>query len=617
MLKTLIHKNIRYHIKSYLLFILCTVLSVATLFAFSTLVLNPSIKLALVDDHIKTLLRVSQAVVLIFIFFMINYAIKVFTKQKERDYAIFMMVGMSQKKLHGLNFRELATILLHSLLWGQVLGLGLAYGFYWVFRYALNYRTISFQISLLNILWVSGIISMVYGLNWLVNKRRLNKVSPVVLMKESKFKPKEGHWLLAVLGLFSLPLYLYKIYAYKALDLSSQYGLKPIHYFLLIMVSMGLILFNVDSLYMKLIKKSPKVYLAKLQSLSVFRLQYALSKKILYVLSLVSLLVVVLLSTVLSTYLQAKALVDVSQPYDLIYTSHAQNTRPLSHPSIVDQRSIDYLQASQTLFLSDPDKQGGNKVILLSDETYAELTGRQLDLSREDYVSHLNDSYEATDQVFPYDQSQLKVDNREMALKFKGQYRGILWNEKFLETKSLVIISKDNFEALASSNKHLHLINLSQQEVPHDLKASLDRQGFDYQSKYDYYLTFKQSSGSRLFIVVFIAFLFLTSALWVQVLKVYEDVRVYGSRYQKLKLLGLSDKKHSRLLRRECLILNLVPGLLGSLLGFAYIRLISIGTSHASHFKISMSLFILAYLILNLVFSWTLSQRVKKRVVTA
>ena len=123
----LIIKNVVKNVKDYGIYFLTLLISVATFYSFNSIESQPVIKAAAQDEDslmgsLLPLIGLASVVVAIVLAFLIIYANQFLLKRRKRELGIYMILGMSERKMSGIFIGETVLIGIMALVFGIGLG---------------------------------------------------------------------------------------------------------------------------------------------------------------------------------------------------------------------------------------------------------------------------------------------------------------------------------------------------------------------------------------------------------------------------------------------------------------------------------------------------------------
>ena len=642
MFQRLIIKNFFFHLKQYQVTLTCCLLSVAMLFAYSTIYTNKSVIEALSNPHLVTLLKVSNIVLLVYSFLFISYTMNHYFTNKKKEYAILNMLGCPRYVMVKNLLAENAVILGISLIFGITIGVVLSYGFMFIFKFLLDYQDIRIEMHIVNVFGTMIFFTILFVLQVLLGLFRFHQISPLVLVQKTFKRVNKSYFILWLLGFLAL-IQAFIYYYDKTLNPQRVKANENPLLFFACLLGVGIVLFtyHLDSILAWIPSFSKKYYYKKIVAISLLQINFKESRKLILTLTLVTFLIITLVSTVLSTYLNAVDTTKRTQPFDLVVSSvetpngenrdldsFQEKFEELNQANDLKVKRIQYIVGIHGVTISNKQETAvvENSVIVLSESSYSIISNEHVSLSDSEYHMHMNDLYKNIINTFPYSHDLLRVGDHELALDFKGQKRAPLINLKFLDQNQFVVVSDKTYKKLASdhtSNAIEHTLQFfdlgnwfsTEKIVKHMKSKGLIPESLDICLATDYLRNYKQETGTRLFIVSFIGFLFLISGICLQVLKLLADREELKDVIYKLRILGHSRHQISRSIRFEYFVSLLFPYVFGCLLGYIYARINSIHSPIYHYFISDLIFFSVAFIIIQIIFFEILFGSTYKKVV--
>lgn len=617
----LVYKSCLYHIKKYRAILICCMISVAVLFAYSTIYNNSSLMDAFENKHLVILLEVSNAVLAVFTILFVNYTLRKYFTHKRREYAVLQMLGCSKRVTLKHMIIELLVILGFAILLGLLTGVLLSYAFFQIFKHLLDYQRITYQLSIINFLSTTVFFLGLAGMEVLVGSLRISKVSPIELIKKSE-KPRRHSflllWFVGALSTVHAIVYLYEKSMYPS-------TLKPNENPMMIggaFLGFGLLLmiFNLDALILSFKRIFKKFHYKNMVLFALISNNFKESRKLAFTLTLITFLVISLVSTVLSTYLNAVDTTKKTQPYELVFQSIDFNPQSQAGESewFTDFKqaydgkklvhtALKYYEGTHQFSLSSETEQHtvNQSVNVISETSYNALTGLDIHLEPTEYYSHMNDLYRNTRPQFPFDITTLNFGNQKVQLSFTGQERSPIVNMKFLTSHMFIVIDDELFNHAKSNElKRVHLLSLDSWKASDQAVKIMSQKGqhtamIKVATAIDYLKHYRQETGTRLFIVLFIGCLFILAGIGMQFLKLSTDEEYYRELKDRLAIVGFSERAIKRLFSVESVITLLMPYIIGCILGYVFAVIRSIHSPIHHYFVRDLALFSLIYFMMS------------------
>ncbi|MEF2565643.1 MAG: ABC transporter permease, partial [Streptococcus salivarius] len=388
--------------KLYYPYALATILAIAITYIFTSLTLNPHLDDLTGSDPIKMVLGMGLVIVALSSGIIVLYANSFVMKNRSKELGLYSMLGLEKRHLFSMILKETVIMSFVTLLLG--IGVGALFD---KLIYAFLQRLIgestglvsTFQVMTIPIVLV--IFACIFSLLVLINGFRLLRLNPLQLTKDGLKGEKKGRFLViqTFLGLGSMG------YGYY-LALSVQNPVIAIMSFFLavLLVILGTyLLFNAGTtVVLQLLKKKKNYYYKPNNMISISNLVFRMKKNAvgLATIAILSSMVLVTLVGAASIYAGKKDYLASATPHDYSVAGNKvdlTSTKKLMDDFLIktgeqanEEVAVSYLlfgiknqeTNKLTVFTKNERKVVPKSIVLVfSQETFKQLTGKELNLS--------------------------------------------------------------------------------------------------------------------------------------------------------------------------------------------------------------------------------------------
>ena len=181
MLGKLSIRNAKRSLKDYAVFIMSMVMISALIFAYNSLIFDSDMKVVMFDEAYATLpvfIGLADFFVILIASWLVNYMMKFMMKKRSREFAIYQLIGVPNKKISRLYVRESSILEIIAFIIGIVFGVVLQIILKTIF-FSMMHLPWSIKVS---INWQSMALSsvlylLVYLLALMKNSRQLKKMT--------------------------------------------------------------------------------------------------------------------------------------------------------------------------------------------------------------------------------------------------------------------------------------------------------------------------------------------------------------------------------------------------------------------------------------------------------
>lgn len=589
--KNVIIKNFNYNIKKYTAFFICNIFSMAIFYIFLSLIFNSSLKRYAGGGFVSFTLcfvLVMSVFSVIFIRCLSGY----FIRKRKKEFALYMSIGMREKRVYSMLAFEGTLIILISYLAAMVIGSSMSVFFLRFFENMMGIPKTPFMVEKEPYIFTALNYGFIYFVSFIIEKRKMQKSSIKEMFSEEhkKVSLKKQSKIFQVVGaLFIISSLVIMYYVLK--DKSNN---TSIIFLDLAVYLIGLYFFMVQSgrgILYKFIHggyfNRRKFFLRELQQ------RFEGNKGIMYLCCLLSSIFIFIIGSVYVFYLMNIHVVKSTNIGDFMYVQNYRvnniNFKDLKlisdkyHTPISKYKSIEFVVFNKN----------GIKIQCISSDDYIKNIDpiRSVPEGEVAVVCGSTDYYKNNlkgkgvkllpfDKTFYYSQdaiiSSLAGNNIVMPKLY------ILNNKDFEMLKTEVDdidvfkINIVDFQNPTAAWKTVDAFkkNMKTYENKGDIGAVLNnKEGITSVSTVDYYKGMKAESSSIIFFTVIIGMVILISLAIVQYFKLFESVEEDKVKYRQLYRIGTGSKYISKNILKEFSVVFFTPVILGAVAGCFFISM--------------------------------------------
>ena len=599
--------------KLYYPFALATILAIAITYIFTSLTLNPHLDDLTGSDPIKMVLGMGLVIVALSSGIIVLYANSFVMKNRSKELGLYSMLGLEKRHLFSMILKETVIMGFVTLLLG--IGVGALFD---KLIYAFLQRLIgestglvsTFQVMTIPIVLV--IFACIFSLLVLVNGFRLLRLNPLQLTKDGLKGEKKGRFLLiqTLLGLGAMG------YGYY-LALSVQNPVIAIMSFFLavLLVILGTyLLFNAGTtVVLQLLKKKKSYYYKPNNMISISNLVFRMKKNTvgLATIAILSSMVLVTLVGAASIYAGKKDYLVSAAPHDYSVSGNKvdlTSTKKLMDDFLIktgeqanEEVAVSYLlfgiknqeTNKLTVFTKNERKVVPKSIVLVfSQETFKQLTGKELNLSSNQIALYTKNKTLKTQKSLSIDGKNYQI-HRQLGdfinKKVPNIYKIIVSDYSYLVVPDIKIFESS---MKGTSIAQATYVGVNVKDPTHDAKKNLDlldqiageatkqlagqttgvpESYFSANSRYDAEGMVNGFVGGTFFIGIFLSIIFMLGTVLViyykQISEGYED----RERFVILQKIGLDDLQVKQTIRKQVLTVFFLPLIFAFIhLAFAY-----------------------------------------------
>lgn len=599
--------------KLYYPYTLATILVIAITYIFTSLTLNSHLDDLPGADAIKMVLGLGLGIVALSSGIIVLYANSFVMKNRSKELGLYSVLGLEKRHLFSMILKETMIMGFVTLLLG--IGVGALFD---KLIYAFLQRLIgestglvsTFQVMTIPIVLV--IFACIFSLLVLVNGFRLLRLNPLQLTKDGLKGEKKGRFLViqTFLGLGSMG------YGYY-LALSVQNPVIAIMSFFLavLLVILGTyLLFNAGTtVVLQLLKKKKNYYYKPNNMISISNLVFRMKKNAvgLATIAILSSMVLVTLVGAASIYAGKKDYLASATPHDYSVAGNKvdlTSTKKLMDDFLIktgeqanEEVAVSYLlfgiknqeTNKLTVFTKNERKVVPKSIVLVfSQETFKQLTGKELNLSSNQIALYTKNKTLKTQKSLSIDGKNYQI-HRQLGdfinKKIPNIYKIIVSDYSYLVVPDIKIFESS---MKGTSITQATYVGVNVKNPTHDAKKNLDLLDqiageatkqldsqttgvpvsyFSANSRYDAEGMVNGFVGGTFFIGIFLSIIFMLGTVLViyykQISEGYED----RERFVILQKIGLDDLQVKQTIGKQVLTVFFLPLIFAFIhLAFAY-----------------------------------------------
>ena len=599
--------------KLYYPYTLATILVIAITYIFTSLTLNSHLDDLPRADAIKTVLGLGLGIVALSSGIIVLYANSFVMKNRSKELGLYSVLGLEKRHLFSMILKETMIMGFVTLLLG--IGVGALFD---KLIYAFLQRLIgestglvsTFQVMTIPIVLV--IFACIFSFLVLVNGFRLLRLNPLQLTKDGLKGEKKGRFLViqTFLGLGAMG------YGYY-LALSVQNPVIAIMSFFLavLLVILGTyLLFNAGTtVVLQLLKKKKSYYYKPNNMISISNLVFRMKKNAvgLATIAILSSMVLVTLVGAASIYAGKKDYLVSAAPHDYSVSGNKvdlTSTKKLMDDFLIktgeqanEEVAVSYLffgiknqeTNKLTVFTKNERKVVPKSIVLVfSQETFKQLTGKELNLSSNQIALYTKNKTLKTQKSLSIDGKNYQI-HRQLGdfinKKVPNIYKIIVSDYSYLVVPDIKIFESS---MKGTSIAQATYVGVNVKDPTHDAKKNLDlldqiageatkqldgqtpgvpESYFSANSRYDAEGMVNGFVGGTFFISIFLSIIFMLGTVLViyykQISEGYED----RERFVILQKIGLDDLQVKQTIRKQVLTVFFLPLIFAFIhLAFAY-----------------------------------------------
>ncbi|MGM0837211.1 MAG: FtsX-like permease family protein [Bacillota bacterium] len=591
----------------YIFYYLCNSFAVMFFFMYATVYFNERIVEVKELESIQDALAIPGVALIVFTVFFINYAHRIFTRRRRKEFGLLMTLGMSNRDIVRLLLVENGVIAAASIASGLLAGTVFSRLFFLILMNSAGMGQVPFHLSFEMFSYSIGAFLIVYLVSvgitlyltlfrTLSDSLKSDRVADTIKLRS----PLLGGFGVALVILSALMLY----FNYLNESNPGGDGMTLLVWTIALLFGLYIALSQSMSFFIEMAKKHKPFYYRKLLFLTSLEYKFKQLTAILMLVTVMGMVTIFYTTLLLFIYQSSEKQVVVSHPYDIAFVE-TETKNVISEEelfSILDKednpvkehiiiRLIDYYE--QDAYWEEI----LNRYTFMRISDFNRLTMREKEVKDGDYFYFHNQLPEFAGGINIYENG-LSLDKGQITLSFKERIVEKKLNNLNYDYSELLVVSDSEFDRLKDSLEKeeaiIHLINVENwkdsstavEDLTQKLKENNNSTPQYHNERYsdiseedlfvpaskiaDY--NFNRNTGGIMFFVsTFISVLFFFGSFILLFLNIFSNIEQDKEKYRKLYKIGITKKEIQRLIAGELKVLFFFAPLLGTAVAFHYI----------------------------------------------
>ncbi len=576
--RDVIKKNFLGDLERYLSYFLSGVFCVAMFFTYSTLILLDEITKS-VDTYPMDFLMITTCfITMIFSIFFINYSHGNFVRNKKKELATYMVLGMDEKDGVKLLAVQTAFIAFASIIVGMITGVLFSRLFQLIALRIVDIDSLDFRLSGYNFLVTFLVFALIYAICFAGSVIKLRKSDISNILKDKRIKEgkefKTHTIVLFIIGIVLLAFSLIFLY-FVAGDVTINY--KP--WVVITFLSTGYVglflIIRYGICCMIHFQKKRKLYYNNMLSVTGMDYKFSQNTKIIMILSLLASMIVLLVGSPIALLkISTDIAEDSSEDIEYLVQADADSE---AFTSIVDKENI---LSDEVMDISYVTNAEGKIAPVVKASDYNQKYGT--DFAPENgCVQIITISWVPGNNGYAVGKN-IKFFSGEKSFTFtvdafvKGDFECV----NVFNACIVCVISDEDYISMSDEFIHgrLHKIDIGNnwkdsEDTFNELKAAIGEDGA-VNARISQYKTLIHGYSMFLFTSCSMCLMFFVSTGFVLYFKQYNDIEDDKKQYVQLFKMGISDKMIQSSIKKKMAVVYFTP-LFGSVMGLAIMYYLS------------------------------------------
>jgi hypothetical protein len=664
--KSVVFKNFKYNVKRYLALFLCNSFTIMVLFMLLDLKYNKEFTFYMLKDvSIDAVVNLTIFIVVLFSIFFVIYSQRSFIKSRNKEFGLFLTLGMGKKELNKIIILENIVITLSSLFMGLISGSIFSRLFFLAIIKISNFNKISHHFNVdsyinTSILFILIFLSILIGSLIFMNKL---DVAEVIKDGTQRDKVMKYHPMLFLAGIIFLLAAILIIF----FKVREQYEYNLVRYLPisigLCVIGLYIIITQIGSGVLYYLKKYKGVYYSNLLFSNEIYYKFNRNKTIIFSCSLLIGITIFGLGFFYSVSKISLLSVPEMYPYHISYGEvlginnisdrELNNILEDSETSLVENMNLEFC-IYNTKSVVDKSNIRDNIVAIVSQKNLKDCTFSNIgEENKELYKLKTTNIKNGEGILVNLNNGELKDVNQTVFLSLTSNintyevnctdfisenlyylnlppcnYIVVVNDEEYLTQKSNLDTKyigefhmfsfKEWRNTGAIVSKLETYLNNENSKLPQSLKQDYlyDNNKFLLYSTIELYKSRIQSGNLSNFLAVFISFLFFIASSVMIYFKLYTELEDEKHKYKKLFRIGMNQSEFKHIIYKGLRVVFFAPLILGGIPAYLYLfTTFEIMNFPQEIYIVSCYIFI-AYLIFQLLYYFVISRRYVKIIIS-
>lgn len=583
-------KNFKKNIRNYSSYFLCSCFTIMLFFMYTTMLFNEDLKGKEQMELVRYVFPITLVAIGAFSIFFISYAHRTFIKGRNKEFGIYMSLGMNEKDIKNLVLLENVLICVGSMVVGIAVGTLLSRLFQMVVLSMMEIDHIKFQLSLKSYIITIGVYLMIFAIVLIETNVKMKKMSIGVLLKDARHREGVEYSIRdTVLGVCGFAIMIVSVVSVSIIASNDKWNSNPAILAIYMIVSFSGLYMAIShggNYVIHIIKKS-KNYYKNLVSVTQIHHKFNQNKKIIYILSILSTMTIFLVASPFAL-LRLSEDIALMNPYNL-EVIEGRNAYDISSEELNETfAKYDINKSLELPFIQGEIRLNGREETIqkpiMSVTNYNQMVEQNTTLDEGEVIHYILDWTPGLHGVVLGERYDILVGETSIMVTMKDSTRST-WNIIALGNDGIIVMNDNDYEKLQG------MANKEQQYYYHglqfkDWKNSSERvtalkEQLNEKTEYPInstitgYNDLKKGYSVFLFITTVLGILFFVASGSVLYLKQFSDIEEMKKTFFQMYKIGITRKEISQIIRKELLIIFYLPLVFGSYMGVSLIYLMT------------------------------------------
>lgn len=588
--KNVAAKTFKKNIRNYSSYFLCSCFTIMLFFMYTTMLFNDDLKDTDQMELVGYVFPITLVAIGAFSVFFISYAHRTFIKGRNKEFGVYMSLGMNDKDIKNLVLLENVLIGGGSMVTGVAVGTLLSRLFQMVVLSMMEIDNIEFQLSMKSYIVTIAVYFVIFAIVLIETNVKMKKMSIGLLLKGARQREgieyRKRDTILGVIGFVIMIVSVVSVAIIASNDKWNSNATILAIYMVLSFGGLYMAISHGGNYVIHLFKKS-KNYYKNLVSITQIHHKFNQNKNIIFILSILSTMTIFLVASPFAL-LRLSEDIALMDPYnlELIEGSNAYDISAEELDEIFSKYEI--YKSLELPFIQGEIRLNGKEETLqkpiMSVSNYNQMVDQNIILEGGEGIHYILDWTPGLHNVEPGEQYDLLVGEMNIAVTMKDSTRST-WNIIAFGNDGIIIVNDkdyDKLQGMASEENRYYYYGLQFRDWKKSddsvvaLKEKLNEKAeYPINSTITGYNDLKKGYSVFLFVTTVLGILFFVASGSVLYFKQFSEIEEMKKTFFQMYKIGITRKEISQIINKELLIIFYLPLLFGSYMGVSLIYLMT------------------------------------------
>lgn len=583
-------KNFKKNIRNYFSYFLCSCFTIMLFFMYTTMLFNDELKGTDQYGLVKYVLPISLVAIGAFSVFFISYAHRTFIKGRNKEFGIYMSLGMNEKDIKNLVLLENMLIAGGSMIVGILVGTLLSRLFQMVVLSMMEIHDIEYQLSFKSFLVTIVIYLVIFAIILIETNMKMKKMNIGTLLKDARKKEgREYGKKDTILGILGFIIMVVSVISVAIIASDDKWNSNPAILAIYMIVSfIGLYMaLSYGGNYVIHLFKKGKNYFKNLVTITQIHHKFNQNKKIIYILSILSTMTIFLVASPFALLRLAEDIA-LMNPYNLEVVE-GNDAYDISGEELTNRFALyDINKSLEFSFLKGEIRESGKENTLqrpvMSVSNYNQMVEQNITLAEGEIIQYIVDWTPGLHGVIPGKEYEAFVGENSIKVTMKDSIR-TPWNIVAFGSDGIIVMNDTDYEKIqdVASKEYqycYHGLKFKDWKKSAESVVTLKEQlaenaEYPINSTITSYSDLKNGYSVFLFVTTVLGILFFVASGSVLYFKQFSEIEELKKTCYQMFKIGITQKEISHIISKELLIIFYLPLVFGSYMGVSLIYLMT------------------------------------------